>query len=95
MKVNNTTDYIGNLDKMWENKQCPICKKSNWLVQENVYELPEYHGGGVVIGSGRIFPVVPIMCRECGYTFFMNAFLSNAVAPDQKENVEGENGSEI
>ena len=94
MKMNNTTDYISNLDKIWENKQCPICRKSNWLVTGDVYELPEYHGGGVVIGSGKIFPVVPIVCRECGYTFFMNAFLSNAVGPDQKENVEGENGTE-
>ena len=89
MKINNATDYINNLERIWNEKQCPICKKSNWLVQEEIFELPEYHGGGVVIGSGKIFPVVPVICRECVYTFFMNAFMSNAVSPDQKENVEG------
>jgi hypothetical protein len=51
-----------------------------------VWELREFGGGTLAVG-GAIFPVVPLICRNCGNTLFLNAVIANAVPPARKEGV--------
>lgn len=69
------------LQKKWGNKACPMCGTGQWAVQDNVYQLTEYHSGNVVLG-GPIVPVIPVSCANCGNTVLVNAIIAGAVKPD-------------
>jgi len=71
---------LGWLTKKWlDPKTCPICHQVNWTVGA-VFEMRPYSGGGLIVG-GPIFPVSPVTCLNCGYTFFMNAVLNQILKP--------------
>ena len=85
MKIN-SDKYLQELETRWsKNRICPICGNNSWQINDTVFELPEFQGGDIVIGSGKLFPVVPIMCPNCGYTFFLNAIISGAIKPQDKQ----------
>lgn len=81
---------VTELNQKWQQSQiCPVCGKNEWQVNDTIFELPEFQGGNVVIGSGKLYPVIPIMCSSCGYTIFMNAIKAGAVKlQEKKENDE-------
>jgi hypothetical protein len=57
----------------WADAVCPICQTRSWSIG-NVTELREWaSGGGIVLGGGRSFPLVPVTCKTCGYTVLFNA----------------------
>jgi predicted nucleic-acid-binding Zn-ribbon protein len=67
------------MEKYWRHGPCPVC-------QMNVYDTGEvvelrFHIKG---GSRRrtVYPVIPIACRNCGYTLLINAILAGVVRPD-------------
>ncbi|HBR18278.1 MAG TPA: hypothetical protein DD725_11880 [Deltaproteobacteria bacterium] len=33
---------------------CPVCRNNNWNIADHVYELREFFGGGLVVGSGGV-----------------------------------------
>lgn len=58
---------------------CPICSQMVWTIGE-VAELRSFEGGTLVIGgNSSTYPVVPVICRNCGYTMFINAAISQIV----------------
>jgi hypothetical protein len=53
---------------------------------DNVWELREFQGGGLVVGGSPILPVVALMCNVCGHTILFNAFAVKAIErPQEKE----------
>lgn len=66
------------LKEKWKTPQtCPICTASNWTVG-HVWEIRPYRGGNLHLGDG-VFPLSPISCLNCGYTFFMNGIINKAL----------------
>lgn len=56
---------------------CPVCKSNDWEVPLGVYELREFHGGGMVVGGGSsIIPLSPITCKVCGNTVLINPLVA-------------------
>jgi len=57
--------------------QCPLCKGNEWVPSEEIYEIREFHGGGLVLGGGgKISPIFPITCRICGNTVLINPLVA-------------------
>jgi len=74
-------------DKNWpEPKTCPVCQHVDWTLAPNVYEVREFHGGGVFGTSGSIVPFIIVSCTNCGNTRFFNAIIVGAV---KREGGEG------
>lgn len=84
----NTDKLINHLNEKWKSQPCPMCGSNSWNVSDKIYELREFHDGNLVIGSGSIFPVVPVSCNNCGNSIFVNALMSGAI---EKSNVEPNN----
>lgn len=56
---------------------CPVCKSNDWEVPKEVYELREFHGGGMVLGgASSIIPITPVTCKVCGNTVLINPLIA-------------------
>ena len=86
-KKPNFDKVLKHLNDKWGNTPCPMCKANSWTINDTIYELREFHGGNVVLGSGPIYPVIPINCNNCGNSIFINALVSGAI---EKPKVEPE-----
>jgi hypothetical protein len=84
----NIKTLISSLDDKWRGRTCPMCGIGKWSVQGSVFELREFHGGGLFVGSGPIIPVVPITCVNCGNTILINAISSGII--QSEKNKEGQ-----
>lgn len=73
------------VEEKWEgSKPCPVCNTNDWNVSGN----PAYVSVGSPDGEmflGDNFPFFVILCKNCGYTFFVNAILADIGFPSQKE----------
>jgi hypothetical protein len=84
-KKANVQKVIEHLNSKWGTRACPMCEENIWKVSDTVYELREFHGGIVVLGSGPIYPIVPVSCNNCGNSILINAIQSGAI---ENPNVE-------
>jgi len=74
--------------KKWHDRNCPICRSNDWSLSDKVFELREYAGGSLIIGSTPIFPVVALACTNCGYSHFFNAIVLGIVPQSDKKGGE-------
>jgi hypothetical protein len=61
------------LGEKWTNRNCVTCGVNNWNLNPYIAIMPLHTPGRVLVG-GPSFPVVPVVCNNCG-----NALLFNAV----------------
>ncbi|MDD6467099.1 MAG: hypothetical protein PUF50_02845 [Erysipelotrichaceae bacterium] len=87
MKVNQD-EVINYLKKQPKVPVCPLCTNSKWVIGEHAFQLPEYNKNP--FENKTVYPVIPVICDVCGYTFFVNALSCNAVSADKGDL---ENGS--
>ena len=64
------------LESKWiGDRHCPICKVDDWQLQE-VGNIPVRIDPAAatwgIVEERRMYPLVPITCNNCGYTFFIN-----------------------
>ena len=75
---------------------CPLCGNRHWDITDTVFQAIEFDHKGILI-NGSSFPMVPLTCRNCGNTYFINALISKLIDPkdqQQKKNTESkEKGS--
>ncbi len=71
---------IAFLREKWGGTPCPMCHASNWNVNNVTFQLLDFNPTGLVIG-GPVFPVVPVVCNNCGNTIFLNAIKVGVVTP--------------
>lgn len=67
------------LSEKWQGRACPLCNSGPWSIGSEIFELREFHGGNLVIGAGKIMPVIGITCDNCGNTVFLNAIKTGLV----------------
>jgi hypothetical protein len=70
--------FIKHLNEKWAGRKCAQCGVGNWQIQDSVFELRQYGGGGLVVGL-PIIPVVPVTCANCGNTVLVNAILAGVL----------------
>jgi hypothetical protein len=66
------------LQERWTIKICPFHGPTNWSIGDMIMTLP-FSGGGVNIG-GPTYPLIPVICSQCGYTVLINAIVAGIVA---------------
>jgi hypothetical protein len=87
MEKTDTKKVIEFLTEKWGDKDCPMCNKGPWQVQDKLFQLSEYHQGSLVVG-GPLIPVIPVTCTNCGHTILVNAIISGAIPPETKATEE-------
>lgn len=82
-KIEKVTKFI---KKYYENYECPVCHKSEWVLGSHIYQMPEFFDNDMdkLFKKTSTFPVLPISCDECGYTVLVSAITCGAVSPDQE-----------
>lgn len=73
----------------WGPVSCQMCHKGQWTVGDTIFELREFHGGGLKIGSGPIIPIIPVTCSNCGRTVLINALVAGILKKDGEEKSDG------
>jgi hypothetical protein len=68
---------------------CSMCGSRSWEIAGQIFELREFQQGALVAGGAQtLYPVVPILCGNCGNTIFLNAIkaglLSHNPVPEQE-----------
>lgn len=75
---------IGWLNDHWKGgRHCPICQNRDWDVAAPL-DLPIRQSSSMslaeaLIDRTRVYPVIPVMCKTCGYVHFFNAIHIGAV----------------
>jgi predicted nucleic-acid-binding Zn-ribbon protein len=76
MNDDEKSKMIKHLEDKWNSQNCPMCGHSSWNIPSEVYEIREFHGGGLVLGPIPIVPVIPITCSNCGNTILVNSIVA-------------------
>lgn len=87
MAHHDTKKVIAFLSEKWGSRDCPMCGKGPWEVQDRVFQLTEFHQGNIVIG-GPLVPVIPVTCTNCGHTVLVNAIISGGIQPEPESHGE-------
>src|SRR5438132_1003186 len=61
---------------------CSVCGTGNWQMDDSIFELREFHGGGLS-NEGSIKPVVAITCNTCGHILFMSPLTTGVIQMQQ------------
>ena len=66
--------------------ECPICTNTQFLLVESFTNDPlaDHIGGNLTLG-GQVLPSAPIVCTNCGNTFFLNTKILGLNEEDFKE----------
>lgn len=81
----NAQSLIDKLKEKWQGRPCPMCQSGNWNITPNVFELREFLGGNLNLGSGPILPVIPVTCNNCGNVVFLNALATGLIPQPKSE----------
>lgn len=77
MEKINGREVIEFLNSKWKGTGCPMCSGKEWIVSEKAFELREFQDGNLVLGGeSAITVVIPVTCKNCGNTVFINAIAS-------------------
>lgn len=61
---------------------CPICRHTQWTVNNLVAEMREFQNGDLILGGdSAIMPFVSITCNNCAHTLFINAIQIGLIQP--------------
>lgn len=61
------------LSKLLSGQRCLVCQGNEWILSDRLYELREFSGGGITLGQSSVFPVILVICKNCGNTLMFNA----------------------
>lgn len=76
--------FLEEINKKWINKNCPMCGENNWNIDKNIVTpLKVDKKAGVSIGKS-IFPVVPVVCTNCGNVLFVNPLAVDSLEHDEE-----------
>lgn len=65
---------------------CPLCRNKEWVIgDEYVVLLPQemLPDGGFVLG-GPTIPVIPLLCKQCGYVAMLSSKILANLPPEGK-----------
>ena len=60
------------INEKWKDKRCPICENTSWSIAPHVLVSNIFSGGDISVG-GPVYPIVIVLCDNCGYIHAFNA----------------------
>jgi hypothetical protein len=76
------------LEERWTgSRECPICATDNWIIGQ-IADIPirMQRVPGAVIRERETYPVLPVMCGNCGYLHLFNVMVSGVqLLPEERE----------
>lgn len=75
MRINRER-LIENINRNWSTKNCPMCGGNNWAISDDVMAMMRVGENNDIMLGGRITPVVPVICNECGNTVLINPIVA-------------------
>lgn len=87
MKLNQEK-LLKKMDKLWKNKQCPICGETAWGIDPTIVTPIEVGENKSIQLGGKFRPLITTTCDTCGYTFFINALIADVLDMDEVDNNE-------
>lgn len=79
------------IEEKWKQGSCPVCEANQWQAGEDVLQLMPFHEGSLVVG-GPVYPVLPIVCLNCGNSIFVSAVVAGIVKRPTVEPASEEKG---
>ena len=59
--------------------ECPVCGETGWLVESELFGLPEFKTGTLTLDDGSVFPVLVATCHRCGFVQLINAVIAGFI----------------
>ena len=69
---------------------CPLCGNNHWSISDQIFQAIEFAYSGLPIG-GASYPMVPLVCDNCGNTYFINALKAGFLDFPEPEKLSGTN----
>lgn len=70
----------------WKHRACPVCGTNAYAAPDRVWQVPEFRQGAIIIGGGRLIPMFPVTCNNCGYIVWVNAIAAGVLLrPEGKD----------
>lgn len=63
-------------------KVCPVCQKNQWIVGEHVVTTIKISNKGDILLGGETYPLVLLVCGNCGNTLSFNARVMRLMKDD-------------
>jgi len=54
---------------------CPVCHTSSWSIGDNFVRLVLQTNPSQIILAGPSYPLIPLLCSNCGNTQLLNVFI--------------------
>jgi len=71
-------------DTFWKNRKCEICGNDDWIIDESIFEMREFHGATTILGKGFIKAFVTVSCKNCANTKLFNAVNIGLISSEGK-----------
>lgn len=84
MRINHKK-LIEQLDEKWKDVHCPYCGVHKWTVDPTIMTPLEVTSDKQMNLGGRFQPLVPVTCRCCGSTTFVNALVLGCIEEGKEE----------
>lgn len=80
----NTEKFLSELNRLWTNKNCPMCGQNRWNVDNNlVTTVKVAENSGIELG-GQVMPLVAVTCMNCGNVMFINPLVIQCIDNNEK-----------
>ncbi len=74
MKINEEK-LLRKLNEKWKVTNCPYCQSAEWTVDTSIVTPIEVGEKKEMKLGGKFQPLIPVSCRNCGNTVFVNGLL--------------------
>ena len=72
IEINSLEAYLATLNE----STCPLCGNTDWDITDKVFKVAEFDNDQSTI------PIVPLVCTNCGNTYFINALVAKLIVRD-------------
>jgi len=74
------------INEKWQGeKKCPVCKENNWIITNDIFEMYKSWGTNRIKIGGERYPVIGLVCNNCGYTLFFNPLIVGLPMSNKEE----------
>jgi len=75
------------ISEKWDGDvKCQVCAKNEWFIADHLVEVREFmEEGGESPPGKNIYPLILLICNNCGHTLPFNAYIVNRLNQDDRE----------
>ncbi len=81
----NKEKLLSIINEKWTTKTCPMCSCNSWIVDDSMVTPLEIGEKKDLRLGGKMMPLVPVTCTNCGNTVFVNPLIIQAVDTDSDD----------